>query len=101
MRWLVFLLIVGGAACNSDPPARTPSGAKASCFSDFDCVVTDFSCCACCKSEPHAIPKAELDKQQAACAAKSCEMCSDKIKCPEIQTRMLVAKCKDGTCAAQ
>ncbi len=89
------------AACASSPPARTPSGAPASCHADTDCVVTDFAgCCACCKAEPHAVPKDEAERQQHACAA--CAPCSAGIECPKIAGRVaeLVARCKEGTCAA-
>jgi len=89
------------AACGSGP-AKTPSGAPASCTADGDCIVTDFGgCCACCKAEPRALPRVEAERQKAACAAESCAACDEHIQCPKVgkQVADFVARCKDGTCA--
>ncbi len=94
--WLVV------AACGSSP-AKTPAGGPVSCHGDDDCVVTDFAgCCACCKSEPRALPKGEIERQTQLCAAASCQACDPNIQCPSVAKRAadFVAKCKDGTCAA-
>src|SRR5215471_6045301 len=90
-------------ACGSSPPpGRTPSGGYTSCTADADCVVTTWNgCCACCPSEPRALPSAKLDEQQKRCAAASCAACSDRLDCPKsAPVSSFVAKCKDGTCAA-
>jgi len=99
MATVSFVVI---AACAS-APAKTPSGAPASCASDGDCVVTDFAgCCACCKAEPRALPRIEAERQQHACASASCTACDERIECPKVTGRLagFVARCKDGTCAA-
>jgi hypothetical protein len=90
------------AACASHGPARTPTGARVSCNSDSDCVVTDFAgCCPCCPVEPYAAPKNELASRKNACAGKACSACGDNIECPKIAGRVagFVARCKEGTCA--
>lgn len=96
------LLALGVAACGSDPPSRTPSGARASCIADTDCVVTDFTgCCSCCRSAPHALPKAEADRQTAACATRDCPACADNLTCAPVRSATEYdARCVDGTCAA-
>jgi hypothetical protein len=100
VRWLFALVAI--AACGSDPPARTPAGAKASCFADTDCVVTDFTtCCSCCRSAPHALPKVEAGRQTDRCKVADCAPCADNLTCaPQPPTTDFVAKCNEGTCAA-
>ena len=96
---VVFLSI---GACASGP-AKTPTGALASCHGDDDCVVTDFAaCCACCKSEPRALPRGEDARRRNACTPESCPKCDEHIECANVQRRVadLVAKCDQGTCAA-
>jgi hypothetical protein len=98
---LPLLLIIG--ACASRGPARTPTGARASCSSDDDCIVTDFAgCCPCCKIEPYAAPRGDAARRKNACAATECTACDPNVVCPKVVGRVadLVAKCKDGTCAA-
>lgn len=96
---------IGVAACgSSDPPGRTPSGAKASCASDSDCVITTGeTCCKPCEDNPRAIPAFEHERQRNKCAATSCQARSDsdRIECPTVESPAgYVAKCQQGTCAA-
>ena len=98
---LSFLALA--VACgSSDPPLRTPAGARASCAADADCVVTSSSgCCACCKDAPHAIPQPEFARKERTCAAVDCAPCTEGIQCPKVEdASAFVAKCREGTCAA-
>lgn len=94
-----------GAACSKkdDGPARTPSGAVASCSRDDDCVVVaGTGCCSCCPSSPSAIPKAEHERSERRCAAVDCKPCDPSIECAKVEKpEAFRAVCRDGTCAAE
>ncbi len=95
-------LTVQVACGSSKVDGQTPSGGRASCAADRDCVVTDRSdCCAPCKARPFAIPTLAFEQQENRCAVVDCAPVSDRIECPAVPPKTLfVAKCKDGTCAA-
>lgn len=95
---LVLVVACGGKGDES----KTPSGARASCQADSDCVVTTQSgCCAACPDKPHAIPQLSFEQQKNACAAASCAAPSDRIECPQVDSPLgYVARCDHGTCAA-
>lgn len=95
----VTTLVACGSSKNE---GKTPSGARASCAADGDCVVTDRSnCCAPCKAHPFAIPMLAFEQQENRCAVVDCAPASDRIECSAVPPKTLfVAKCKDGTCAA-
>ena len=99
---LTVVLTVLMACGSSKNEGKTPSGARASCAADSDCVVTDRSnCCAPCKARPFAMPTLAFEQQENRCSAVDCAPASDRIECPPVPPRTLfVAKCKDGTCAA-
>lgn len=91
------------AACgSSEDKTKTPSGARASCQEDSECVlVTATTCCAICQSEPRAIPKEDHVRQENKCATLDCAKASDRVECPKVASPDgFVAKCKDRTCAA-
>jgi hypothetical protein len=95
-------LALAVACASSGPPARTPSGARASCSAAADCVVTNFGgCCACCKDAVHAVPASDFAHRQHQCSVVDCSACADGIVCPKVEDAAgFVAKCQDGTCAA-
>lgn len=92
------------AACGSDapPPGKTPTGARASCAADADCVIsTGEGCCKACAENPHAIPGIVQEQQRSKCAAVDCAASSDRIECPKVDSpAAYVARCQAGTCAA-
>ena len=98
---LVALFLV--VACGSSEPGKTPSGAKASCAADSDCVVSDYSdCCQSCPTEPVGMPELRAAQLKNKCADKSCPERSDRIGCPKVQpTAGFVAYCKEGTFAGK
>jgi hypothetical protein len=83
-------------------PAKTPSGARASCAADSECVITNQrACCPACAEAPYAIPTLAFEQHKNKCAAAACVAPSDRIECPKVDpVEMFVAKCKEGTCAA-
>lgn len=103
MRCILLALLVAFVACGSDPPpAKTPSGARASCAADDDCEITTFSsCCACCPTAPYAAPKPELAKKKVGCDPKKCAACNADVECPALEQRALVAHCRSGECKAE
>jgi hypothetical protein len=91
------------AACGGgDAPSRTPAGGLATCRADTDCVVTDRKGCGrCCASDPVALPKEEIERQQHLCEISDFPACAPNIECPKVApTSQFIAKCKEGTCAA-
>jgi hypothetical protein len=99
---MLVTFVLAFAACGSDPPAKTPTGARVSCSHDDDCEVTTFSsCCACCPTAPYASPKGELAQKKQACDPKKCTACSEDIECPAVSKQPLVAHCRSGACAAE
>lgn len=100
---VALLLLTFAAACGkSEALGKTPSGARASCASDSDCVLTTTtSCCSCCPNAPAALPKEEQERKESECARVSCKPCDEKIECAKVESiESFVAKCKDGACAA-
>jgi len=96
-----FALVV--ACGGGDDKSKTPSGARASCQADADCVVTteQVGCCAACPDKPHAIPQLSFEQHKNACVAASCPAPSDRIECPQVDSPLgYVATCDHGTCAA-
>ncbi|AKU93888.1 hypothetical protein AKJ09_00552 [Labilithrix luteola] len=105
MRGLVVTLAIVGifTACGgSGESARTPSGGRASCASDSDCVVvTKTGCCSACPDTPRAIPSNVFEQQKNRCAAVECAPASDRIECPRVNgPEGYVAVCKERTCEA-
>jgi hypothetical protein len=96
-----FLVIVACGGASTD--GKTPSGARASCSSDRDCVVTDHSaCCRACPDQPFAIPALNYAQIENKCATVDCAAKSDRIECPNVESKeAFVAICKEGTCAAR
>jgi hypothetical protein len=91
------------AACGGAPDSgKTPTGARASCSGDSDCVMTNQTgCCQACPQAPVAIPTLTFEQQKNRCAAASCAPSSDRIECPKVDAILdYVAKCDRGTCAA-
>jgi hypothetical protein len=101
---ILFALAIVVVACGgSETPGKTPSGARASCASDSDCVVSDHSdCCQSCPTEPFGMPQLRSEQLKNKCADKSCPERSDRIECPKVQpVAGFVAYCKEGTCAVK
>lgn len=94
----------GGGGGEAQQPGKTPSGARASCSTDVDCVLTSDeggACCAPCPGSPRAIPQLAFEQHKNKCAAVDCKPPSDRIECPKVEPlTQFVAKCKEGTCAA-
>lgn len=101
----VAIGLIAVAACSKkdDGPARTPSGAVASCSRDDECVVVaSTGCCSCCPSGPLAIPKTEHERNERRCAAVDCKPCDPSIECAKVEKpEAFRAVCRDGTCAAE
>jgi hypothetical protein len=97
----VGLVIV--ACSGSSGEGKTPSGARASCAGDGDCVVTDHSaCCLACPEQPFAIPTLNHAQIENKCAAVDCAAKSDRIECPKVEPKeAFLATCKEGTCAVR
>lgn len=93
---LTVLVACGG----SRDEGKTPSGARASCASDSECVITNKSgCCAACPEAPHALPTLALEQRKSRCAEAACAPASDRIECPNVDPpEVYLAKCKEGTC---
>jgi len=102
---LVFFACGGSG---DQQPGKTPSGARASCSNDAECVVTNegggnSACCAACPDAPRAIPQLAFEQHKNKCAATSCvaQSSTDRVECPVVEpVAHFVAKCKEGTCAA-
>ncbi len=99
---LVGLVVI--AACGgSEDKGKTPSGARASCASDGDCVVSDTTgCCKACPNQPFGVPSLNAEQQKNKCASMKCPEASDRIECPKVAAKDgFVAICKEGTCAVK
>jgi len=92
------------AACGGSKDGRTPSGARASCSEDADCMVTNegSGCCPACPDVPRAIPKFAYEQRKNRCAAVDCPPASDRIECSQVEpVEAYVARCKKGVCIAE
>ena len=100
---LAALGLVIAACGSSEKEGKTPSGARASCASDTDCVVTDRSaCCRACPEQPFAIPTLNHTQIENKCAVVECAAKSDRIECPKVEPKdAFLAICKEGTCAVR
>lgn len=98
---VVVALVV--AACGGRDPGKTPSGAKASCAADSECVVSDKAhCCETCPSQPFAIPELNAAQLANKCAEATCGGETDRVECPKVDPKdAFVAICKEGTCAVK
>lgn len=104
-RFLPHVLVVLAVFCacgGSDERGKTPSGVRASCAVDADCVVTDMSdCCARCRQAPHAVPKPDYEQRERTCAVIDCTLERGPFECRTVDSKDgYVAKCHAGTCAA-
>lgn len=98
---VVFAVV---AACGGGTePGKTPSGGRASCATDDECVIsTSTGCCKACPDQPFGMPALAAEQQQNKCKTVDCAASSDRIECPKTDPKdMYVAVCKDGTCAAK
>lgn len=95
-----FVLFACGGSANE---GKTPSGARASCASDGDCVVSDHAaCCKACLDQPFGMPSLSYAQMENKCAAVDCAAPSDRIECPKVEPKdAFVAICKEGTCAVR
>jgi hypothetical protein len=106
-RVLALVAVVGvliATACGgSEDKGKTPSGARASCASDSDCVVSDHTgCCKACPDPPFGMPALNAEQQKNKCAKIECAPSSDRIECPKVEPKDgFIAVCKEGTCAAK
>lgn len=100
---LAALTVIVVACGGSEDKGKTPSGARASCASDSDCVISDTSgCCKSCPDQPFGMPSLKAEQLKNKCAAASCAAPSDRIECPKVDpVDAFVAICKEGTCAAK
>ena len=100
---LAALALIVVACGGSEDKGKTPSGARASCASDSECVISDSSgCCKSCPDQPFGMPQLKFEQMQNTCAAASCAAPSDRIECPKVERKdAFVAICKEGTCAAK
>ena len=106
MRALGALALVGFIlfACGgSEKEGKTPSGARASCAADSDCVVSDrAACCKACPDQPFGMPSLNYTQMENKCASAKCPDSSDRIECPKVESKDgFVAICKEGTCAVK
>lgn len=100
----VFTVLFVVAACGgSEDKGKTPSGARASCAADSDCVVSDKTgCCKACPDQPFGIPRLNAEQMENKCRVAECAAPSDRIECPKVESKdAFVAICKDGTCAVK
>lgn len=96
---LILIVACGG----SEDKGKTPSGARASCASDSDCVISNSSgCCKSCPDQPFGMPSLRAEQLKNQCAVADCVAPSDRIECPKVDPKdAFVAICKEGTCAAK
>jgi hypothetical protein len=101
--WLGAVGLVIAACGSSSSEGKTPSGARASCSTDHDCVVTDHAaCCRACPEQPFAIPALNHAQIENKCAAVECAAKSDRIECPKVDPKdAFLAICNEGTCAVR
>ncbi|MFO0734422.1 MAG: hypothetical protein U0270_01010 [Labilithrix sp.] len=98
---VVGLIVV--ACGGSAKEGKTPSGARASCAADSDCVVSDHAaCCKACPDQPFGMPSLNHAQMENKCAVVECSASSDRIECPKVEPKdLFVAICKEGTCAVK
>jgi hypothetical protein len=105
VAWLGFLVVIVAACGGSDDKGmgKTPTGARASCAGDSDCVVSDQSgCCKACPDQPFGMPSLAYEQQKNKCAVVECGTKSDRIECSKVDSKdAYAAICKDGTCAVK
>lgn len=92
------------AACGgSEKEGKTPSGARASCAADTDCVVSDHAaCCKACPDQPFGMPSLNYEQMEHKCAVIDCTPRSERIECAKVEPKeAFVAICKEGTCAVK